>query len=385
MDQKKFDKMIEKAKQESKKDFLRFVKGVYNVDESTFEHIWNVPVIPPYKGDDLVTTSLSTKTEDELLDIIDKCIANELGDSDGCFISLSKMESEFTDEELEEWKRKLDNGEININYNAIIVYNEVELKKEYIELVKERPTESEKIDKIFQDYVKEVITHERCHLNMNCFVTEQRDSEPMSEEINGAEITSWEQDDLVVGKNKTRVDYTDYSERNEVLVDTLSQMMSNYIEGDTIENCLYRVIKNRNGKSRYGEDIENDGEVLTMYALFPETLTHWAVFGAYADVRENKLQKKIFEVCGTDAPLRPSKLKEKVEEYVSSFEDGNLSDKQIDMLRMLGYTVYKQIDKEEIKKVATSESAMGAFSNSLLDIKSFINNLQKTDNTNETR
>ena len=72
MNQDKFDELIEKAKQESKRDFLNFITGVYGLDTSLYEHIFEIPVIGRYDADELVTTSLSTKTEDELFEIINE-------------------------------------------------------------------------------------------------------------------------------------------------------------------------------------------------------------------------------------------------------------------------------------------------------------------------
>ena len=380
MDKDKFNEIIERSKQGSKEDFLRFVTGIYGIDEHIFEHIWDVPVIAPSEGDTLVTTSLSTKTEDELLGIVNKFISEELGQEDGCFISLDKIAVKFTAEELEEWKKKLDNGEANINYNAIIVYNETELQKKYNELIKansaNKKTRTE-IDKIFYNYVKGVITHERCHLNANCLVTEIRPHEVISEEINGAEISSLEQDDYFMKKENNRGNLKDYSNRNEVLIDTLSQIMNNYQEGDTIEDCLYRIIEKRKGKSQYMH--LDDREVLTMYTLFPDELTRWATFGAYDFIRENKLQKMLFDVCGTDMLLQPCQFNKKVEEYVATLEEDILSEKQVKMLGMLGFSIRKKIYKDAIKEVAISERALGAFAGSLLDVKAFIQSVKEND------
>ena len=165
------------------------------------------------------------------------------------------------------------------------------------------------------------------------------------------------------------------------MVDTLRQMMNNYQEGDSIEDCLFRIIKDRDGKSQY-TDLD-DREVLTMYILFPEELTEWATFGAYDFIRENKLQKMIMNVCGTDMPLKPSQLKKKVEEYVATLEEGTLSDKQTEMLEMLGFSISRKIDREDMKEVATSEKALGALSGSLLDVKAFMQSMQKEDSIKE--
>lgn len=379
-------RLIEKAKQGSKEDFLRFVTGIYGVNECVFEHIWDVPVIAPWDGDTLVTTPLSTKTEDEILDMVDEVIDNELGNADGCFISLNKMASEFTNAELKEWQEKLDSGELKLDYHSIIVYNESKLQKEYKELLKEnsakaQPKTPEEVDQIFVDYVKGVITHERCHLNASYYVTEVIDNEFVSEEINGAEISFREFDDIITGKRDTGANLDGYQERNEVLVDTLSHMMNNYQKGDKIEDCLFRIIEDRKGKTQYAD--LNDREVLTMYTLFPEELTEWATFGAYDFIRENKLQKMIIDVCGTDKNLRYNQLKKKVEEYVTTLEEGILSDKQTKMLEMLGYSINRKIDKEDMKEVATSETALGSLYGIVLDLKTFMKNMQKEDSIKE--
>lgn len=351
MEKDKFNGLIERAIKGSKDDFLRFVTGIYGVNECVFDHIWDVPVIASWEGDTIVTTSLSNKTEDEILDIVDKFIAGELEDAEGCFIPLNKMAVEFTVKELEEWKNKLDSGELKLDYDAIIVYNEPSLQKQYRELVKEnsekaKPKTQEELDKIFVDYVKGVITHERCNLNAAYLVTEVRNNKFVSEEINGAEISTWKYDDILSGKINSKVDCTDYTDRNKVLIDTLRQMMNNYKEGDSIQDCLFKIIEDRKGQYT---DID-DREVLTMYTLFPEELTEWATFGAYDFIRENKLQKKIMDVCGTDVPLELGKLKKKVKEYVDKLEEGSLSDKQTKMLEMLGISTNRKINKEEVKR-----------------------------------
>lgn len=427
MDKDKFDELIERANQGSKDDFLRFVTGIYGVDECIFDHVWEVPVIASYAGDTLITMQFPYKTGNELLGIIDDCIDDELGNEEGCFISLDKMQDRFyTDEEFEEWTKKLDpnvvkaydglepkkrdfelmkkyddfrNSEFGkwykrLGYNSIIVYNESELQKQYKELVQENsvianPKTQEELDQIFVDHVKGVITHERCHLNANYLVIEVdrymdegiEKAEFTSSEVNGASLTNREQSNIITSKEDTEIINKYNEERNEVLVDTLGQMMNNYQEGDSIEDCLFKIIENRKGKSQYKK--LDDREVLTMYTLFPEELTEWATFGAYDFIRENKLQNMIIDVCGTDMPLEPSQLKKRVEKYVTTLEEGTLSEKQTQMLEMLGVSVNRKIDKEDMKEVAISEKALGALSSSLLDVKACMQSTQKDGSIKE--
>ena len=380
MDKDKFNELIKSANQESKDDFLRFITGIYGVDECVFDHIWKIPVISSENAGVLLTKSLFTKTEDELLYRIDKFIDNELGNAEGCFISLSKIENYLTIEELEELKRKIDSGELKLDYNAIIIYNEPRLQEEYEKLLEpdfEKTRTQEELDQIFVNYVKEMITHERCHLNANCLVIDEFDSD----EINGSELGLMEEYNILTGKRNTIDDQKNYSIRNEVLVDTLSHMMNNYQEGDSIEDCLFRIIEDRNGKSQYIDF--DDRDVLTMYTLFPEKLTKWAVFGAYDSVRENKLQKIIIDVCGTDKLLDSRMLNKKVKEYITTLGKGNLSEKQIKMLKMLGFSIHKKINKEDMKEVAISEKALNELYKNLLNIGAFIQKMQKGNSINE--
>ena len=413
MSKDKFDELIERANKDSKDDILKFAKGVYDIDEEFYDYMWNVPVIASYAGDTLLAMPLCYKTEDELLDIIDIFIADELGNEDGCFTSLDKMQDIFyTDEVFKKWidnlekeqfkdyarlepkKREFElkkkfkefiNNEFgkwyeSLGYNSIIVYNAAKIQKEYKELLKSKTKANtqEELDQIFVDYVKGIITHERCHLNANYFVTEvdkyteegMDKAELSSSEVNCASLTNIEQSNIITSGKDTAIINKYNEERNEVLVDTLAQMMNNYQKGDSVEDCLFRIIKNRNGKSQY-EKLD-DREVLTMYTLFPEELTEWAIFGAYDFIRENKLRKMIIEVCGTDVPLKPEQLNEKVKEYVKTLEKGTLSEKQTEMLKMLGVSVSKKIGKEDVKEVATSEKALGALSGSMQDIKKLV-------------
>lgn len=383
----RFEEIVEQAKESSKQSFLRFVKGIYDVGIDAFDHLWEVPVIPPYKVDSLIETSLSTKTEDEILEELDNFVEGELDDADGCFIYLAKMECDFTDEEIEEYRNKLNNGEINGKQDAVIIYNEMKLKRQFKQLEKEnardkKPHSKEELEKAFIEKITEVINHERCHLNANCLVCEGKEESDCGEILNGAEISSFEEDELI--KNNSPLDMSDYSDRNEVLLDTLSHMMINYQEGDSVEDCLYKVIEKTNGESPY-KDLEGYKLVMSIYVLFPEELTKWATFGAYDSienlfledgksydvykVRTNKLRDKIIEVLGSDNPIADNRLKGKITEYCSSLEDGVLTEKQVQMLEMLGIRDIKKADVKQVKEAAISEKALRSLNQGSQDMK----------------
>ena len=158
-------------------------------------------------------------------------------------------------------------------------------------------------------------------------------------------------------------------------------MMSNYESGDTLNECLNKVIKERNAKTIYPE--VDDRIVLGTYVLFTEELTKWMIFGAYDFIRENKLQKNILEICSTVMPLQTSQLEERFEQYVKSLEEDKISDEQIEMLEMLGFSIKRKIDEKDIKEAAISEKAMDAFSGSLLHLKAFTQKIEKGENIKE--
>lgn len=375
----RFEELIEKAKEDSKQDFIRFVKGIYNVEDYVFEHLWKVPVIAPYEADTIIESTLTTKSEDDIIEILDESINEELGASDGCFIYLDKLAVNFEIEEIEEWKNKIERGEVKQDCNAIIVYNERELRKLYKEAIKKvgQGKTQEEQDNKFLEYVKKVITHERCHLNSNYLTMEKEGSEEYAGYVNAASLTDIEVDGITDDKSMDTAIINKYNnERNEVLVDTLSQIMSKYEEGNTIEEVLYKILEERGGVNQY-EEID-DTEVLAIYTLFPDELTEWMIFGAYDYIRENKLRTKIIEVCGTDKIIPKDILLQKVGEYVSKQKEGELSEKQIEMLGMLGVET-KKINKEEIKNVATSEKAMEALEGCFADIQNIMEKATKEE------
>ena len=404
MDKDKFDKLIERADQESKDDFLRFVTGIYGVDECVFKHIFEIPIISRYDTDEIVTTSISTKTEDELYRIVNSAINGENmwidGEDVAAYVNFDEIDYLNSYEKSELYDL--------IKYNAVIVYND-EFFKKAIDKDSNKLSEEELYNK-YKGKMKKAFTHERVHVNNAYYdislvkmTKEELDNERAigfdeNEEIfpynENADVFPYSEEDYYEGMREEQqhsngaetinddtdniYDYEDYwRDNNEVMVETIERMMANYEKGDTLIECLKKLIKERNGKTLYpGID---DSFILSIYALFPEELTEWMLFGAYDFTRQNKLQKIIKDVLGTDMPLKYSKLKKKVEEYATTLEEGTLSDDQIEILEMLGFSISRKIDKEDMKEVATSEKSLGALSGSLLDVKAFMQSMQKED------
>ena len=158
MDEDKFNKMIEEAKKESKEDFLKFVNSVYGVDESIFDHIFEVPVIGRYDTDIIVTTPLKSKTEDELFEIVNEAINGDKkweNDDVAQYINFDEIEK-LSETEKDEWYNIIKN-------NVAIVYNDILLKKS-IDSDSKKLSEKKLYDK-YKKIMKETITHERVHVN----------------------------------------------------------------------------------------------------------------------------------------------------------------------------------------------------------------------------
>lgn len=370
-----FNNLIEKSKELSKEKFISFAKNIFHTDTNLWNHLRNTPIISNLQSKDIISTTLSTKNEKEIHSILDTCIEDELGDSEAAFIPFEKLAIEFSDEEINEYKNSI----INENYNAFIVYNEYKIKNHLKELIEEnnkkvnKKSENE-LDNLFINYTSEIFTHEICHLNANILACDTKNSD-LDELVNGSELSQSNIDD-----NVALSDFYKWSNRNEVLIDTLSKMIHNYQNGDTIEDCLYKIVKERNGKSQYNDF--DDSTILSLYIIFPEQLTEWAMFGAYNDVHINLLEQKFNEVFSTKSELNNSQMLTEAKNYFNQMNYTNLSDKQIElrknMLEMLEPKKYeKQINLQDIKKVATSEIAMSQLEECFISVKSTMQTLLK--------
>jgi len=309
--------LIENAKSDSKKEFIKFTTEVYGVDECVFEHICDIPIFGVFGETAEFITSLSTRRNGELLNIIEEYIKGTMGNDNSCFIYLNEINNILAQEEIEEWEKTLFKGKSIKNYDAFIVYNEPKLREEYESLIQKNskrdiPKSQEDLEKTFTEYVKGIITYEICLLNANY---------------------------LIKNKQQLRAYKKDYVEGSKILINILKQMINNYKNGFTIEECLYRVMAS--GKEKLKGCNINNKKILLLYILFTNELTEWLLFGAYDFEKENKLKKVSMEILGTDLNLTNENLKEKIFKYLSTQEETVLSKKQIEMIEILGLSVTK--------------------------------------------
>lgn len=313
--------LIEKAKLDSKKEFIKFTTEIYKINECVFEHIWDMPVVGLHDDNREFLISLS-RNNDELLNKIEEYIKVKIGNNNSCFIYLNEINNIFAQEKNKEWQKELFSG---LNYDAFIVYNEPKLRKEYKALIQNNskrdiPKSQEYLDKLFTDYVKGIITYEICFLNAN----------------------------YLIKNNQQLRDETDYIEESKILINILKQIVNIYENGFTIEECLYKVMISRKEKLKYNR--VNNKEILLLYILFTEELTEWLLFGAYDFDRENILKKVIAKIVGIDEIVSNEKLNEKLCRYIATLDEKTLSKKQIEMIEILGFSINKDTNLEIFEK-----------------------------------
>lgn len=373
------DQLIEIAKEDSKNNILRFFKGMYNIDESVIGHLFDVPILSSYEDVEIIKTSLKTKNEDEILDILDSEIEASLGNSEAVFMRLDDLAINFSEEEIEEYNKKTKSGEIKEKYDCIIVYNPSKFKIIYQELNKKNkqnirnPKTQEELDKMFIRKVSQTFTHERCHLNADILELNTKDPQDI-EFVNGANYSMKEFDKAI---DERKVD-NDYSENtNEILMETLSEIITDYNYGDKVEDRLYDVIKQR-GNGTLLENIKDTQQFL-VYSVFPEELTEWLALGAYADKRKNLYKDLEHTMLGKNSFNIPTKnILEKAGNYCN--DNKNLTPKQKEMLEMLGVkNLKKDITTNSIKNIANSDEVILNITENEASIVNKLNKEQKKE------
>lgn len=350
MNDKIVEDLIEQAKQIAKEKFLTFAESIYGTDRETWDHLWEIPIVSTYEDEKIFPTNLSSISREKLIDVLDECIESEIGDSEAVFISFDDIIASLPDEAAREYESAITDGKIIGEHNAVIVYNEAVLKRSFKELVKagkeaNPPRTQEEIGKDFLGIISEIFIHEILHLNANALVIDIENPD-LLEELNGSEV---------------KYD-GNYRKHNEVLLDTMAKIIQIYSEGDTIEECLERVIESRGGESAYEE--LDDRLVLSLFTLFPNELSKWTMFEAYDEQHNNLLEEKYAEVFGGNVVLRRDDMLKKVGEYFNNAVQGNISEEALrrkKMLEMLGVKNInlqsnKLINSIQIKELVTNST-----------------------------
>lgn len=371
--------MIEEAKEISKEQFIIFTKGIFDIEEDIWNHLWKVPIIASYEGDKILVNSLQEEQLEELLGDIDQCIDNQIGDAEAVFIPFETIKVELEEDNIGT-EEEIDEKYANIltqEYDAIIVYNENKLRKIYNSIEKEyidgpKKKTQDEINQLFKRNVAKIFNHERCHLNANTLICLSEFPNNVTY-INGVQL-----------EDEYNGDYENY---NEVCIDTLAMMMYYYKPGMDIQDCLYKVIESRNGETRYRDF--DDRLVLSLYAIFPEEMTKWTLFEAYDYQHRNIVKEKIKDVFESKVPTKKSELLCQIGLYFNKIHNNQnmiqpQERKSAELLELLGVENIKYflnnnekekkdnnkfIDEKQIKEIAEDEKVIREIPSILHEIK----------------
>lgn len=360
-DKNNITNLINIAKSISKNNILNFIKGLYDIDEYSMEHLWNIPIISLSEISSIINTSLSQKNKSEILEILNEEIFERIGDSEATFISFDDFVLNFTDKDIHEYKELLESGQIKEDYNAIIVYDESKFENIYLRL-KETNKSQEDIDSDFLREASLIFTHERCHLNaniLNCNTKEYKNDNKNiqvideTELINGANL-SLDEIDSLLDNGQPNIDISEND--NEILIEILSEFITNYKDGDTPKDMIYRLVKLRGGKSMF--ETMDDTEVLAIYTLFPDKITKWLILGAYSDQRENLYNSLKRSIIGENLyDLTSEERLNNIARYCKN--NKNVDTKQAETLKMLGvFNLEKSVNKSNIKNISNSQDVL---------------------------
>lgn len=336
------EKLIEQAKEMSIEKILNFAEELYGINRKSWEQLCKIPIAATYEDEVIFPFEISSTNRDEILDSIDECVEEKIGKSEAAVIPFDNIYAGLSDEIVQRCQKGIEDGSIKLDYYNVIVYNEAKLKRIFMELFEagtktNPPRTMEEIKEDYLNMVSETFIHERMHI-----ITDN----PLLPE-----------DNLEYNK--------DDEDNNEVLIDTMAKIIQVYSKGDTIEECLHRVIKTRGRTTSY--DGIDDREVLSMFMLYPNEISSWLMQDAHDKQKNNIYQEKHEAVIGERVSYRKERMLNKVGEYFNKTISPNLEcdeyERRKEMLEMLGVKniMLQQsmaIDSEQIKEVAFSSQAM---------------------------
>ena len=310
MEPSNFSEIVEDAKKLSKRKFIEFTYGIFGEDARDWSSLWNIPIIPTYECDTLINKELSEDEEDVVLDAIEETIESQIdSNTEAACIPFEY----FMDPNGKIYDELIQDSIKNEDYSCAIFYYIPKLKeliKRFVKLEAEQTNYGELKTKI-TNYIAKVFTHERCHANAIYRIDENKTT------IYGARG--------IYDEVEEQEKYTFYIEQDEVLTDTVAMMMQRYKYGESIEDCLLKVIESRGGKNPY-EDMD-DRMVLLLMSLFPEEITRWEVLGSHEERYNNLLAQKAEEVFGSHSEFARN-IEETAGNYFRTMDKTGLTKEQ---------------------------------------------------------
>lgn len=314
--QEETKRLIETAKKMSKDRFLFFASNAFNIPPETFEHLWKVPIVDYNEIIRILTDAVPEDKKEESRKHLETRLKDDIGEQEAVFINIDELIDDLKDNiETGEYSKLLTELQKVLeskDYNALIIYDYNKLEKERREFefeAKEENIAKQDVQKAVLKRFAEIFLHELCHLNSNVLLALNQDE---AITVNGvSEKPGRVSNYMLIEKMKNY---------NEVMVDTLAQIINNYATERNIDRSLEKIIKQRDGTSQY--DKFDDTFILSLYAVFTEEMIEWMLVGAYGDISNNILKEKIAEVTEGFVPENEDEFSEELEVY---------SDKQVDV------------------------------------------------------
>lgn len=311
--------MIEKAKKTAKDRFKFFATDALDIPSDIFEHLWRVPIVEYQEIINILVDAVSEDKKEATRNYLEKRLKDDIGEQDAVFINIDEIiddlkanvKSEEYSNLLTEVQKLLERKE----YNAMIIYDykKLEMERRNFEAQNDEQKVNEQVlESAILKKFTHIFLHEICHLNANVLLSLEKGDSITANGV--SEIPGRVVNPKLIKK---------MGNFNEVMVDTLAQIINNYPKERDIDKALGKIIKDRGGVSQY--DDYDDTFVLSLYTIFTEEMIEWMLLGAYNDVSNNILKEKIVEICGGFVPKKDKKNQEekedKAEKYVKKEKD----------------------------------------------------------------
>lgn len=381
--------LIEDAKELSKEKIKNFAQDLYSVPVDYWDHLWKIPIVPIHDIDAIFPVKLSSLSRDRLDKIIPQVMLCELGKSEAAYVPFEKILEDFPNDAQTEYIQLKKNS--SIPYDSIIAYNEKSFAITFLEQIKNIQkkypnTPQEQLKKAFLESATQTFIHERLHLNTDILIADPSLTDPnQTYHQYGARF-----DDMIKSLAALFEDY------DEVLIDTMAMLINAHSKGNTLDEDLQIVLKDRKEILKHKErnnytayDDYDDRPVLMLFTLFPNELTEWTLLelGEMHKSNEpqttyhNLLLEKHNEVFGDKYISNVSKMLDLAGEYFVNETSSFLSDEEItqrtEMLESIGVTnidfnehkVSSNIDFEDFLALIFSAESMSELNGAVQDIR----------------
>lgn len=366
--------LIEQAKKLSKEKFLTFAENMYGIDRSKYDFLWQTQIVPMDDLSTIFPVDLTTYTTRSLKSFI----GEHIGDDDAVFIPHATFLNSLPDNARDEYLTGIQTGMHTQMYDSIILYNPQNLRElfDLIQSSGERHSISqERINNDFVVEVSKIFGHEHIH-NANRHV-------PSS--TSELEVES-DQETLI--RQGARLEFSDdpnfkvqFENHDEVLTDVMAKIIKLYSPGDSIEDCLHKVILGRDREDPY-KDLD-DRPVLALFVLFPDELSSWTMHQRFDDTYHNLLLEKYVEIVQSERTATTEEVLQKAYAYLQETGETlspetlarrqemlfTLAGEEIDLEAEQDYDYDNDSDFDALLAIIFSDAAIQELPGAIQDIK----------------